>query len=81
MRCPLCDQLYREHTVACQAEATATLEQRHDTILVPQPEGISHEVLSGDTSQRLEETILSSRKKQLRIRSHIQQHKALAHSA
>jgi hypothetical protein len=76
MRCSLCDQLHREHTEACQAEATATLEQRLDMIVVPQPDGISKE-----TSQQLEETILSSRKQQLKIRSHMERHKAMAHSA
>jgi len=81
MPCPLCDELRREHTAACQAEATATLEQRNDLILVPQPEGISRSILLGDTTQQLEETILSSRKRQLKIRSRIETHKAMAHSA
>ncbi len=45
-------------------------------IVVPQPDGISKE-----TSQQLEETILSSRKQQLKIRSHMERHKAMAHSA
>jgi hypothetical protein len=76
MRCPVCDELNREHSVACQAEATATLQQRSDMMLGPQSEAARR-----DTSQKLQETILSSKKQQLRIASRLEQHRTLAHSA
>lgn len=76
MQCPLCEQLRREHTLACQAEAMATLEERHSLFLVPARADTLREA-----HEKPHETILSSRKQQLKIRTHLEEHKALAHSA
>jgi aryl-alcohol dehydrogenase-like predicted oxidoreductase len=42
MRCPVCDELHREHILACEAEVTATLQQRYDMMLPPHRERADH---------------------------------------
>ena len=81
MRCPLRDQLHEQQNAACQAEAMATIELRHDMVLISQHQGISQVSQSVDKHQQIEEAILSSRKQQLKIRSQIEKHKTLAHYA
>jgi hypothetical protein len=76
MRCPICDELHREHSLACKEEATASLQQRYDVMLLPQ-----HESAGPGALQERQETILSSKKRQLKITTRLEQHKALAHSA
>lgn len=75
MRCPVCHELLHEQRLACHAEATATLQLRG--ILIKS----KLEVASGNPTQGLHEKVLSSRKQQLKIRSHIEKHRTLAHSA
>jgi hypothetical protein len=76
MRCPVCDELHREHSLACKEEATASLKQRYDVMRQPPTENADPSSL-----QERQETILSSKKRQLKIVSKLEQHKALAHSA
>jgi hypothetical protein len=76
MRCPVCDELHREHSLACKEEATASLKQRYDVMRRPPKENADPSAL-----QERQETILSSKKRQLKITSRLEQHKALAHSA
>ncbi len=76
MRCPVCDELHREHSLACKEEAIASLQQRYDAMLRPPLESADPQAL-----QERQETILSSKKRQLKITTRLEQHKALAHSA
>lgn len=77
MRCPVCDGLHDEYSLACEAEAAATLQQRYDDIILrPRQEGTDQ-----DTREKRQETILSSKKRQLKTVSHLEQHRTLAHSA
>lgn len=73
VRCLVCNRLHDEYSVACEAEATVSLQQRYQLI---QPEGAGPE-----TSQKHQEDILSSRLRQLKIASRLEQHRTLAHSA
>jgi hypothetical protein len=74
MRCPVCDGLHNNYRLACEAEATATLQQRHGNMLGPQQEAPGR-----DTFQQLQGAILSSRKQQLKIASRLEQHRTLTH--
>jgi hypothetical protein len=76
MRCAVCEALNREHSLMCEVEATAILQQRYDMILRPQQEGLDQ-----DTYQERQEMVLSSRKRQLKITCRLQRHRILAHSA
>ncbi len=74
MRCPICDELHREHSQACEEEATASLEQRYVLLRPP--------ARSTDSkAQERQATILSSKKRQLKIVARLEQHKAMAHTA
>ena len=75
MRCPVCDELHREHSLACKEEATVTLQQRYETMLSPAHQNHT------DALQKSQEAILSSKKRQLKISSRMEHHRALAHSA
>jgi hypothetical protein len=76
MRCPVCDQLHDELSLACKEEASASLQQRYDVML-----GSERKAPGRVTSQQHQETILSSRKKQVKIASRLEEHQTLAHSA
>lgn len=76
MRCPVCDALHLDQSLACEAEATETLKQRHEMILRPQ-----QELATNDKFEERQEAILSSKKQQLKIASRLQHHRTLAHSA
>jgi hypothetical protein len=76
MRCPVCDQLHHEHSLACKQEATASLEQRYETIL-----RLPLESADAQRLQECEHNILASKKRQLKITTRLEVHKALAHSA
>ncbi len=56
----------------CEVEAAAALQQRYDVILRPE---------QGACDQDREEMVLLSRKRQAKIASHLEDHKARAHSA
>ena len=73
MRCSVCDALHREHSLMCEVEATASLQQRYDTFLPSKPE-------TPPDGER-DEIVLMSRKRQARIASRLEQHKARAHCA
>jgi hypothetical protein len=76
MQCPLCDELHREHDLACEEEATVSLQQRYELMLPRE-----NECPDPNELQQRQEKILSSKKRQLRISSRLEQHRALAHSA
>jgi hypothetical protein len=72
MRCTVCQSLTREHGLECQIEAVAVMQQRRWMIL-PAP--------SEPFDEMCQETVLASRKRQVRIMSRMECHMALAHSA
>ena len=72
MRCSICDALHREHTLMCEVEARAAIQQRYDMILPPREE---------TADQNREEMVLLSIKRQAKIASRLEIHKARAHSA
>lgn len=72
MRCPVCQSLTREHGLECQIEAAAVMQQRRKMILP---------ALSEPFDEMCQETVLASRKRQVRIVSRMECHKAVAHSA
>jgi hypothetical protein len=69
MRCPVCDASYRDQTHECQVEASATIKQRSQFALR----------LSPSVQDPLDEVILKSRKRQARLASELQQHRASDH--
>jgi hypothetical protein len=67
MRCPLCTALNLEHSHECETEASATLKgrsRRNDAL----------------TQDQLDQTVLSSRKRQAHIASELHQHRVNEHS-
>jgi len=74
MPCLVCESLHREHSRACEEEAKAILEQYkplfHDC---PAP--------ASAPDQNLDDVILVSRKRQLKLASELNEHVALAHAA
>jgi hypothetical protein len=75
MKCPVCEELHREHSLACKEEATVSLQQRYE-MLSP-----AHQHTDPEALQKSREVILSSKKRQLKISSRMEHHRALAHSA
>jgi hypothetical protein len=71
MKCPVCESLHREHNQLCEEEARLTLAER------------TGKPAASDSgrSAPLRERILSARKRQSRVASDLQNHKAMAHSA
>ena len=71
MQCPVCSALNREHSRECEAEATATLRQRCQSLLP----------LSGTTSVHdpVDSIVLNSRKRQASITFRLDQHRAQDH--
>jgi hypothetical protein len=76
MRCPVCDELHREHSNACKEEASASLKQRYEVMLNAPVENADPQALL-----HRQEVILSSKKRQLKIAARLEQHRAMAHSA
>lgn len=76
MKCPVCEELHREHNLACKEEAAVSLQQRYETMLSP-----AHQNPDPDALQKAREVILSSKKRQLKISSRMEHHRAFAHSA
>jgi len=74
MRCPVCDALNREHSLMCEVEATVILRERYEMINPPKAFGEKHD----EESRSL---VLMSRKRQARIMSNLESHKARGHSA
>jgi hypothetical protein len=74
MQCPVCEKLLGEHAVACATEAIATLEER--SAMLPQS---LRKGPGRATSEHRQETILASRKQQLKIASCLENHRNLAH--
>jgi hypothetical protein len=74
MRCSVCDALHREKNLACEVEAAAVLQQRYEMI---RPYPVEADL---DQAQQRQETVVSSRRKQWKIESQIQEHRSLAHS-
>ena len=72
MHCPICDALRREHSLMCEVEATAALQQRYGMMLASTP-------TSADPDR--DDMLLLSRKRQAKIVSRLEDHKARAHSA
>ena len=66
MRCSICEGLHREHTRECATEAQAIIQQQ----------------TSGSSlTEQVEEVVTSSRKRQVKIASKLNDHKAQAHAA
>ncbi len=74
MTCPICESLNREHSRECEVEATAVIRQRSELFRKSRAHGWG-------TDQSHVEVVLASRKRQLRITSQLQRHKATAHAA
>jgi hypothetical protein len=74
MRCPVCDDLDREYRTACHAEASETLRLRYEML-------DRSERGSMNTSRPHWETVLSSKREQLKIAFRLVQHRSSAHSA
>ena len=75
MRCPVCDALHLENSLACEAEATAILQQRYEMI------GGDPQNPSPNQFKESQDIVVSSRHRQLKIASKLENHRALAHSA
>jgi hypothetical protein len=74
MKCPICESLNREHSRECEIEAAAVIRQGSELVRTSRAD-------SSGTDQNLVEAALASRKRQLKITSRLQQHKAAAHAA
>jgi hypothetical protein len=74
MKSPICESLNREHSRECEIEAAARLRQGSELVSKSQAD-------CSATDQNHVEVVLASRKRQLRITSQLQQHKAAAHAA
>ena len=74
MRCPVCDALNREHSLMCEVEATMVLRQRYQMMNGPQLD-----IHNLDEDSR--DLVLMSRKRQAKILSRLESHKARAHPA
>lgn len=72
MRCPICDALRREHSLMCEVEAMAAIQQRYGMMQSSAPE---------TTDRDRDDMLLLSRKRQAKIVSRLEDHKARAHSA
>jgi len=72
MRCSICDALHREHTLMCEVEATNAIQQRYELIQPPE---------DGTPDKDREDIVLVSRKRQAKLASRLEIHKARAHSA
>ncbi len=72
MRCPICDSLLREHSLMCEVEATASIQQRYGMMLA---------AASSTPDSERDEMLLLSRKRQAKIVTRLEDHKARAHSA
>ena len=71
MSCPVCAALNREHNHECEAEASATLQQRSE-FLTPR---------RADTSRQdqLDQEVLRSRKRQAHIAFELHRHQTAQH--
>jgi len=67
MRCPICAALNREHSQECEAEANATIQRRSERA-------------DTSTQAQLDQTVLSSRKRQAHIAFELHQHRVREHS-
>ena len=74
-RCAMCDALHQENSLACEAEASAILQQRYQMISSDPPSA------AAKTYPDNYEVVVSSRRQQLKIATRLQNHRALAHSA
>jgi hypothetical protein len=71
MQCAICEALHREHSQECEAEATATIRQRSQSLCRPQGETSSYDAF--------DPIVLSSRKRQVQIAFKLNQHRARDH--
>jgi hypothetical protein len=67
MKCSICAALNREHSSECEAEASATIEQRSQVLLQP------------GVQDQLDQVVLGSRKRQAHITSKLHRHCADEH--
>jgi hypothetical protein len=74
MRCPICEDLHRDHSRECQLEAKAVLQQRSRLLSWLRLETRAEE-------RETEEIVLNSRKRQIKISARIDLHKASHHAA
>ena len=74
MECPVCVALNREHSRECEVEATAILKERSGWV------GTYRPAFPG-SYESINDAVLTSRKRQMRITLRLNQHKAAAHSA
>jgi hypothetical protein len=76
MRCPICDTFHREYDQACEEETTVTLQLRSDTMLQTRQESEGPRA-----DQERWEAVLSSRMRQMKALTRLEEHKAQAHAA
>lgn len=74
MRCPICENLHREHSQECETEARSILKQQLSLSF-----GAMGTAIALDPT--LDETILLSRKRRLKLASQMSEHKARDHAA
>ena len=74
MLCAICESLQREHGRACEEEAKAILEQNRP--LFQEGDG---PVTAPD--QNLQDVILGTRRRQLKIATELNEHRSRAHAA
>ena len=72
MHCPIGDALRREHSLLCEVEATAALQQRYGVMQASAP---------GTPDSDRDDMLLLSRKRQAKIVSRLEDYKASAYSA
>jgi hypothetical protein len=73
-RCPVCESLSREYDLMCELETTLILRERHKLIHSPIE-------APSDADGESRDLVLLSRKRQAKIFSTLDSHRALAHSA
>jgi plasmid stability protein len=74
MPCPICEKLHREHSQQCEAEARTIIKQQLSLCF-----GGMGTAIALDPS--LDEAILLSRKRRLKLASEMNEHKASHHAA
>jgi plasmid stability protein len=74
MPCPICESLHREHSQECETEARAIIKQQLTFSF-----GAMGTAIALDAG--LDETILLSRKRRLKLATRMSEHKAGHHAA
>jgi len=74
MSCPICESLHHEHSQECETEARAIIKQQLTLSFGAMGTAVAHD-------PGLDETILVSRKKRLKLATQMSEHKARHHAA